>query len=139
MDTRHRRADRGAQPSRRRDPPNEPDTDVDTKHGDALLQRLIRSTVLNHPQKTLEHRSMKIFIRLILSVLCSFVACLIVAGLFLPIYGIFEGGPHNCLTTGLNECISTIPLSMLIYGPLFSIFGILIGTPIFLIIFSLGD
>jgi hypothetical protein len=41
---------------------------------------------------------------------------------------------HNCLNDGIGECISIVPLSALIYGPLFSIAGVLVGTPIFMMI-----
>ena len=68
----------------------------------------------------------------VLALFCS----LVVAGLFLPVYGIFEGGTHNCLNDGIGECASIVPLSALIYGPLFSIAGVLVGTPIFMVIFA---
>jgi hypothetical protein len=60
-------------------------------------------------------------------------------GVFLPVYGIFEGGPYNCLKDGIAVCIAGIPLSALIYGPLFSIAGVLIGTPVFMAIFAMRD
>ncbi|WP_457583605.1 hypothetical protein [Ensifer canadensis] len=82
---------------------------------------------------------MKTLGRLILSAALAFAASLIVAGLFLPVYGIFEGGTHDCLKDGLGTCFSMIPLSALIYGPLFSIFGLLIGTPVFMTVLAWRD
>ncbi|OBZ95530.1 hypothetical protein ADU59_08940 [Pararhizobium polonicum] len=76
---------------------------------------------------------------LILSAVLAVLTSLIVAALFLPVYGIFEGGAHNCLNDGIGECMSAIPLSMLIYGPLFSIAGGLIGTPVFMMILAWRD
>lgn len=82
---------------------------------------------------------MNALVNLIVSVVLAVFSSLIVAGLFLPIYGILEGGTHNCLNDGIGECVSAIPLSALIYGPLFSIAGVLIGTPIFMIILARRD
>lgn len=82
---------------------------------------------------------MKILGRLILSSVLAFVASLIVAGLFLPVYGIVEGGSYNCLADGVETCLSSILLSALIYGPLFSIAGVVIGTPVFMVILALRD
>jgi hypothetical protein len=77
--------------------------------------------------------------RLILSAALAFVTSLVVAGLFLPIYGIVEGGPYNCLNDGVGTCLSGILLSALIYGPLFSIAGVVIGTPVFMVVLALRD
>jgi len=82
---------------------------------------------------------MKTLGRLLLSAVLSFVTSLVVAGLFLPVYGIFEGGPYNCLNDSVATCLSGIPLSALIYGPLFSIAGTVIGTPIFMVILAFRD
>jgi hypothetical protein len=76
---------------------------------------------------------------LIVSAALAFLVSLIVAGLFLPVYGIFEGGPYNCLKDGIAVCTAGIQLSALIYGPLFSIVGVLIGTPVFMAIFAMRD
>lgn len=73
---------------------------------------------------------------LIVSAVSAILVSLIVAGLFLPVYGIFEGGSYNCLTDGIGECASMFPLSALIYGPLFSIVGALAGTPVFMVILA---
>ncbi|CAN7352483.1 MULTISPECIES: hypothetical protein [Ensifer] len=75
---------------------------------------------------------MKTLACLILSAALAFASSLIIAGLFLPVYGIFEGGTHNCLNDGLRACVSIIPLSALIYGPLFVFAGVVVGTPIFM-------
>ncbi|MFD9897300.1 hypothetical protein [Mesorhizobium sp. NPDC059025] len=82
---------------------------------------------------------MKTLGKLILSAVLALFCSLIVAGLFLPVYGIFEGGTHNCLNVGIGDCVSIIPLSALIYGPLFAIAGVLVGTPILLLILSWRD
>lgn len=82
---------------------------------------------------------MRTLARLILSAVLAFASSLIVAGLFLPVYGIFEGGTHNCLSDGLETCVSMIPLSALIYGPLFSIGGVPIGTPLFMTMLAWRD
>ncbi|HEV7320246.1 MAG TPA: hypothetical protein VGO04_16735 [Ensifer sp.] len=76
---------------------------------------------------------------LIASAVLAFVVSLLAAGLFLPIYGIFQGGSYNCLKDGIAECTSMIPFSALIYGPLFSIGGVLIGTPVFMVILAGRD
>ncbi len=76
---------------------------------------------------------------LVVSAVLAVFASLIVAGLFLPIYGIFQGGPYNCLNSGMGECISMISLSALIYGPIFSIAGALIGTPVLMMILTWRD
>lgn len=88
---------------------------------------------------SLYFRRMRTLGRLIVSAVLAFLVSLIVAGLFLPVYGIFEGGPYNCLKDGIAVCIAGIPLSALIYGPLFSIAGVLIGTPVFMAIFAMRD
>lgn len=82
---------------------------------------------------------MKTLGRLILSAVLAFLSSLVVAGLFLPVYGIFEGGSYNCLNDGVQTCLSAVPLSALIYGPLFSIAGIVIGTPIFMMFLAPRD
>lgn len=82
---------------------------------------------------------MKIVGNLLISAVLAFCASLVVAALFLPVYGIFEGGPHNCLNDGVGECLSFIPLSALIYGPLFCLTGVLIGTPVFMVILAWRD
>lgn len=73
---------------------------------------------------------------LVISAALAVTASLVVAGLFLPIYGIFQGGTYNCLNSGIGECVSYIPLSALIYGPIFSIAGTVVGTPVFMIILT---
>lgn len=82
---------------------------------------------------------MKFVGNLVISAVLAFAASLVVAGLFLPVYGIFEGGSHNCLNDGVGECLSFIPLSALIYGPLFCLTGVLIGTPVFMMILAWRD
>jgi len=82
---------------------------------------------------------MKTLGRLVLSAILAILASLIVAGLFLPVYGIVEGGPYNCLPDGVGTCLSGIPLSALLYGPLFSIAGLLVLTPVFMTILSWRD
>ena len=83
--------------------------------------------------------SMRTLGRLLVSAVLAFLVSLIVAGLFLPVYDIFEGGPYNCLEDGIAACVAGIPLSALIYGPLFSIVGVVIGTPVFMAIFAMRD
>ncbi|MGX5718790.1 hypothetical protein [Shinella zoogloeoides] len=82
---------------------------------------------------------MKTLGRLVLSAILAILASLIVAGLFLPVYGIVEGGSYNCLSDGVGTCLSEIPLSALLYGPLFSIAGLLVLTPVFMTILSWRD
>lgn len=76
---------------------------------------------------------------LIQSVILAISTSLIVSGLFLPVHGILEGGPSNCLTMDVGGCIGDMSLSALIYGPLFCIIGILIGTPAFMILLTWRD
>ncbi|MCW5710720.1 hypothetical protein [Shinella sp.] len=73
---------------------------------------------------------------LLLSAILAFVASLVVAGLFLPVYGLFEGDPHNCLKDGIGQCASLVVLSALIYGPLFTIVGTVVGTPVVMAILA---
>ena len=73
---------------------------------------------------------------LLLSAVLAFCASLAVAGLFLPVYSLFEGGTHSCLAGGLAQCLSWIPLSALFYGPLFSIVGVALGTPLVMTILA---
>lgn len=94
---------------------------------------------LAEANKCIYSKTMSTFIKLIVSAILAVFTSLIVAGLFLPIYGIFEGGTHNCLSDGIGECVSFIPMSALIYGPLFSIAGIFIGTPVFMMVLGRRD
>lgn len=82
---------------------------------------------------------MKILALLIQSAALAISASLIVSGLFLPFHGLLEGGPSNCLTMDIGACLADISLSALIYGPLFCIFGTLIGTPAFMILLTGRD
>lgn len=82
---------------------------------------------------------MKTLGTLIVSAVLAIFASLVAAGLFLPVYGIFQGGSYNCLNDGIRECTVMIPLSALIYGPLFSIVGTLLGTPVLMAILAEGD
>lgn len=79
---------------------------------------------------------MRTLARLTVSAVLAFSASLMVAALFLPVYGIFEGGSHNCLTGGIGECTSMILMSALIYGPLFSLICTPISTPVFMVILA---
>lgn len=82
---------------------------------------------------------MKTLGRLVLSAMLAICTSLIVAGLFLPVYGIFQGAPHNCLPDGVGSCISMIPLSALFYGPLFCIAGVFVLTPVYMMILAWRD
>ena len=70
----------------------------------------------------------------VLAIVLATATSLIVAGLFLPFAGMLEGGEYNCLNDGVLSCVSMIPLSALIYGPLFTIVGTVIGTPVFMLV-----
>lgn len=71
------------------------------------------------------------------SVLLALLASLAVSGLMLPVAGFLQGGTYNCLNFGLADCVSTLQVSLLIYGPLFSILGTVIGTPVLMVILGL--
>ncbi|MGE6786074.1 hypothetical protein ACQKGL_26485 [Ensifer adhaerens] len=100
---------------------------------------LARKSGLAGTRSCLYASTMRTLGTLIVSAVLAFVVSLLVAGLFLPVYGIFQGGSYNCLKDGIQECTSMIPLSALIYGPLFSIIGILVGTPVFMAILATRD
>ena len=79
---------------------------------------------------------------LIAAALISFASSIIVAGLFLPVYSIIVGGWHSCLAGpygGWHSCLDGIPISALIYGPLFSIIGTPLGTPVVWVLLKLRD
>ena len=53
--------------------------------------------------------------------------------IFLPPDGV------SCLNEGIAGCMRTLEISLLVYGPLFCIIGVLIGTPVFMLLLYLRD
>lgn len=83
---------------------------------------------------------MKTLGRLVLSVFLALLASLAVAALFLPFHSIFlPPDGVSCLHEGISGCIRTLEISLLVYGPLFCIIGVLIGTPVFMLLLYLRD
>ena len=83
---------------------------------------------------------MKTLGRLILSAFLALLASLAVAALFLPFHSIFlPPDGVSCLHEGISGCIRTLEISLLVYGPLFCIIGVLIGTPVFMLLLYLLD
>lgn len=83
---------------------------------------------------------MKTLGRLILSAFLALLASLAVAALFLPFHSIFLSPDGvSCLHEGISGCIRTLEISLLVYGPLFCIIGVLIGTPVFMLLLYLRD
>ncbi|BDR08860.1 hypothetical protein CTR2_R21980 [Comamonas thiooxydans] len=83
---------------------------------------------------------MKILGRLVLSVFLALLASLAVAALFLPFHSIFlPPDGVSCLHESLSGCMRTLEISLLVYAPLFCIIGVLIGTPIFMLLLYLRD
>jgi len=77
---------------------------------------------------------------LIAAALISFATSVLAAGLFLPVYGIIVGDGHSCLAYGgWRDCLNGIPISALIYGPLFSIIGTPLGTPVVWVLLKLRE
>ncbi|MGW8421546.1 MULTISPECIES: hypothetical protein [Comamonas] len=83
---------------------------------------------------------MKTLGRLVFSAFLALLASLAVAALFLPFHSIFlPPDGVSCLNEGIAECMHALEISLLVYGPLFSIIGVLIGTPIFMLLLYLRD
>ncbi|EHN63871.1 hypothetical protein [Comamonas testosteroni] len=83
---------------------------------------------------------MKTLGRLVLSAFLALLASLAVAALFLPFHSIFlPPDGVSCLHEGISGCIRTLEISLLVYGPLFCIIGVLIGTPVFMLLLYLRD
>lgn len=83
---------------------------------------------------------MKTLGRLVLSAFLALLASLAVAALFLPFHSIFlPPDGVSCLNEGISGCIRTLEISLLVYGPLFCIIGVLIGTPVFMLLLYLRD
>ena len=83
---------------------------------------------------------MKTLGRLVLSAFLALLASLAVAALFLPFHSIFlPPDGVSCLNQGIAECMRALEISLLVYGPLFCIIGVLIGTPIFMLLLYLRD
>ncbi|EFI59469.1 MULTISPECIES: hypothetical protein [Comamonas] len=83
---------------------------------------------------------MKTLSRLVFSAFLALLASLAVAALFLPFHSIFlPPDGVSCLNEGIAECMHALEISLLVYGPLFSIIGVLIGTPIFMLLLYLRD
>ena len=83
---------------------------------------------------------MKTLGRLILSAFLALLASLAVAALFLPFHSIFlPPDGVSCLHEGISGCIRTLEISLLVYAPLFCIIGVLIGTPVFMLLLYLRD
>ena len=83
---------------------------------------------------------MKTLGRLVLSAFLALLASLAVAALFLPFHSIFlPPDGVSCLHEVISGCIRTLEISLLVYGPLFCIIGVLIGTPVFMLLLYLRD
>ncbi|WP_407716088.1 hypothetical protein ACJJWD_11780 [Comamonas testosteroni] len=83
---------------------------------------------------------MKTLGRLVLSAFLALLASLAVAALFLPFHGIFlPPDGVSCLNEGIAGCMRALEISLLVYGPLFCIIGVLIGTPVFMLLLYLRD
>ena len=83
---------------------------------------------------------MKTLGRLVFSAFLALLASLAVAALFLPFHSIFlPPDGVSCLNEGISECMHALEISLLVYGPLFSIIGVLIGTPVFMLLLYLRD
>ena len=83
---------------------------------------------------------MKTLSRLVFSAFLALLASLAVAALFLPFHSIFlPPDGVSCLHEGISGCIRTLEISLLVYGPLFCIIGVLIGTPVFMLLLYLRD
>ncbi|WP_043003026.1 hypothetical protein [Comamonas testosteroni] len=83
---------------------------------------------------------MKTLGRLVLSAFLALLASLAVAALFLPFHSIFlPPDGVSCLNEGIAGCMRTLEISLLVYGPLFCIVGVLIGTPVFMLLLYLRD
>ena len=83
---------------------------------------------------------MKTLGRLILSAFLALLASMAVAALFLPFHSIFlPPDGVSCLHEGISGCIRTLEISLLVYAPLFCIIGVLIGTPVFMLLLYLRD
>ncbi|GEK66980.1 hypothetical protein PDE01_05000 [Paracoccus denitrificans] len=82
---------------------------------------------------------MAVLARLLLSVACGLVLSIVFAVLFVPVYTLLLDWEHFCLrgiNGGVNGCLRDIPMGALIFGPLFSIVGLVVGTPIIFAWFS---
>ena len=83
---------------------------------------------------------MKTLGRLVFSALLALLAGVAVAALFLPFHSIFlPPDGVSCLNEGLSGCMRALEISLLVYGPLFCIIGVLIGTPVFMLLLYLRD
>ena len=83
---------------------------------------------------------MKTLGRLVFSALLALLASVAVAALFLPFHSIFlPPDGVSCLNEGISGCVRTLEISLLVYGPLFSIIGVLTGTPVFMLLLHLRD
>ena len=83
---------------------------------------------------------MKTLGRLVLSAFLALLASLAVAALFLPFHSIFlPPDGVSCLNEGLSGCMRALEISLLVYGPLFCMIGVLIGTPVFMLLLYLRD
>ena len=83
---------------------------------------------------------MKTLGRLVFSALLALLASVAVAALFLPFHSIFlPPDGVSCLNEGLSGCMRALEISLLVYGPLFCIIGVLIGTPVFMLLLYLRD
>lgn len=83
---------------------------------------------------------MKTLGRLVFSALLALLASVAVAALFLPFHSIFlPPDGVSCLNEGISGCLRALEISLLVYGPLFCIIGVLIGTPIFMLLLYLHD
>lgn len=83
---------------------------------------------------------MKTLGRLVLSAFVALLASVAVAALFLPFHSIFlPPDGVSCLNEGIAGCMRALEISLLVYGPLFCIIGVLIGTPVFMLLLYLRD
>lgn len=79
---------------------------------------------------------MQTLVRTLLALLVAVALSVVVAGLFLPVVSVFQGPEFSCLNEGIGVCFSWIPMSALLYGPLFVIVGAVVGTPVLLMLWA---
>ncbi|UUC95957.1 MULTISPECIES: hypothetical protein [Comamonas] len=83
---------------------------------------------------------MKTLGRLVFSAFLALLASIAVAALFLPFHSIFlPPDGVSCFNEGISGCMRALEISLLVYGPLFCIIGVLIGTPVFMLLLYLRD
>ncbi|MGG4604045.1 hypothetical protein ACLPHM_04535 [Paenalcaligenes sp. Me131] len=79
---------------------------------------------------------MQTLVRTLLALISAVALSVVVAGLFLPVASVLQGAEFTCLSEGITECVSWIPMSAVLYGPLFAIVGAVVGTPLLLMLWA---